>query len=100
MVLISPELIGSAFTGLTGLLAALAAFTATRSRRVQEDRKAVRKQARLLQRKLIAALDHMFDLETLLAQRGIPVPTRPEILEVDDDDDEPSARPPAAAGAP
>ncbi len=94
----SPELLGSIFTGLTGLLAALAAFTATRNRRITEDRKALKKQARTYQRRLLSALDHIFDLEQLLARRGIQVPARPEILEMDDDDDEPVARPPAASG--
>lgn len=97
MVPISPELLGSLFTGLTGLLAALAAFTATRSRRVAEDRKALRKQARGLQRRFVTALDHIFDLEQLLARRGLPIPARPEILEMDDDDDESPARPSATA---
>jgi hypothetical protein len=96
---VSPELIGSLFTGLTGLLAGLAAFTATRSRRVAEDRKALRRRNRFLQRFATAALDHIFDLERLLSGRGLPVPARPAILEMDDDDDEPAARPSAAADA-
>lgn len=101
MIHISPEIVGSLFTGLTGLLAALAAFTATRNRRITEDRKTLKRQARLLQRKVVAALDHIFDLEAALARRGLPIPERPAILEMDDDDDDlPPARPaPASSDA-
>lgn len=95
----TPELIGTFLTGLASVLAALAAFSATRSRRVQEDRRSLRRQARLLQKKLVAALGFIDGLEQDLAARGLPVPARPEILEMDDDDDEPAARPPAASGA-
>ncbi len=75
---------------------------ATRSRRLTEDRKATRRQMRQMQRKLVAALQHIFSLESDRAQRGLPVPNRPAILEMDDEDDEPApaARPPAASDAP
>lgn len=96
MIAISPELIGSIFTGLTGLLAALAAFTANRNRRISEDSKAIRRQARTIQKKLLAALTHIFTLEHELAERGIPVPARPEVLEQDDDDDGPAPKPAGA----
>lgn len=83
----SVEMISAIFTGLTGLLAAVAAVLANRSRRVSEDSRAVRRGARELQRKFLAAIQHIFALETELARRGLPVPARPEILEKDDDDD-------------
>lgn len=82
----SVEMISALFTGLTGLLAALAAVLANRSRRVSEDSRSIRKQARDLQRRYIAAIGHIFALETELARRGLSVPPRPEILESDDDD--------------
>lgn len=87
----SVELISAIFTGLTGLLAALAALLANRSRRVSEDSRYTRRQARALQRRYLAAQDHIFALETELARHGFPVPARPAILE-DDDDDEPRLR--------
>lgn len=83
----SVELVSAIFTGLTGLLAAVAAVLANRSRRVTEDSRTIRKQARQLQRKLLAALSHIFTLETELAERGLAVPPRPDVLESDDDDD-------------
>lgn len=92
----SVELISAMFTGLTGLLAAGAAVLAQRSRRVGEDSRAIRRQARTLQKKLLAALQHIFSLEHELAERGIQPPARPDILESDDDDDGPPTRPEAA----
>jgi hypothetical protein len=83
----SVEMISAVFTGLTGLLAGLAAVLANRSRRVSEDSRAVRRGYRDLQKRFTAALQHIFTLETELAQRGLRVPARPEILEKDDDDD-------------
>lgn len=81
-------MISAIFTGLTGLLAGLAAVLATRQRRISEDSRLVRRQARDLQRKYLAAAQHIFALESELAIRGIPVLDRPEILERDDDDDD------------
>jgi hypothetical protein len=95
---VSVEVISAVFTGLTGLLAAVAAVLANRSRRVGEDSRAIKRQYRLLQRKLLAALEHIFALEHELAARGIPRPERPEILEQDDDDG--PAPTPARANAP
>jgi hypothetical protein len=83
----SVELISAIFTGLTGLLAAVAAVLANRARRVSEDGRYYRRQARDLQRKLLAALGHINLLEEHLIHARRPVPARPEILESDDDDD-------------
>jgi len=80
-------MISAIFTGLTGLLAAIAAVLANRARRVSEDGRFYRRQARDLQRKLLAALGHINLLEELLVNARRPVPDRPEILETDDDDD-------------
>jgi hypothetical protein len=85
---LSVEMISAIFTGLTGLLAGLAAVLATRTRRANEDSRLIRRQARDLQRKYLAAVSHIFVLETELALRGISVPDRPEALERDDDDDD------------
>lgn len=85
----SPELIAAIFTGLTGLIAALAAFTASRSRRVAADQRVLRKRVRLLERQLVALVQHTFTLELEIAKHGGQVPERPAILEQADDDDEP-----------
>lgn len=92
----SVELVSAIFTGLTGLLAASAAFLATRSRRIGEDSRSIRRTARMLQKKFLAAMQHIFVLETELAERGIQPPARPDILEQEDDDDGPPSRPEAA----
>jgi hypothetical protein len=83
----SVEMITAIFTGLTGLLAAVAAVLANRTRRVGEDTKFYRRQARQWHRKFLAALGHINTLEELLVQARRPIPARPEILESDDDDD-------------
>lgn len=84
----SVEMISAVFTGCVGILTALAALLANRSRRVGEDNRAIRRQARELQRKFLVAIGHIFTLETELAKRGAPVPARPEILDKDEDDDD------------
>ena len=93
----SVEMISAFFTGLIGLLTALAALLANRSRRVSEDSRSNRRLARDLQDKLNAALRHIYLLEARLANRGVSVPKRPKILESDDDDDGPT--PPQPAGS-
>jgi hypothetical protein len=90
---VSVELISAMFTGLTGLLSGLAVLLATRSRRVSEDSRHIRRGYRVLQDKYLAAMGHLFKLETRLAEHGFPVPARPEILESDDDDDGPTPQP-------
>jgi hypothetical protein len=96
----SVEMISAVFTGLTGLLAGLAAVLANRSRRVSEDSRAIRRGYRELQRKFNVGLTHIFTLETLLARRGLPVPERPKILEMDEGDDDGSTPQRTGAHAP
>lgn len=87
----SVELISAVFTGLTGLLAGLAALLANRSRRISEDSRALRRGYRLVQKKLLAALDLIWEYEQITPPaRRLP---RPEILEQDDDDDGPAPTP-------
>lgn len=86
----SPELLGSIFSGLVLVIGALATYTAARSRRVGEDTKTLRRQARSYQKRFLAAMAHIFRLEVDLAERGIPVPPRPAALEDADDDDGPT----------
>lgn len=77
----SPELIAAIFTGTTGLVAALAAFTASRSRQVAADQRILRLRVRLLERQVVALVEHTFTLELEIAQRGGRVPERPPVLE-------------------
>lgn len=100
---LDPTVIGAVFTGLTGLIAGLAAYTASRQRRVAEDQRVLRRQVRTLQKQLVVTLEHIFALELSMAQHGLPVPDRPKILErpADDDDEPATLTPPApAASAP
>lgn len=94
MRLIDPQLIGSIFSGLVLLVGALATYTASRSRRIGEDQRALRRQYRGLQRRFLAAAGHIFRLETELAERGILVPTRPGELDDDGDDEDRPLVPP------
>lgn len=88
----SAEALTAIFTGLTGIIAALAALTANRSRRIAVDQRALRKRVRLLEKQIIALVEHTFTLELEIARRGGPIPERPSILEqLDDDGDEDDA---------
>lgn len=86
-------MISAVFTGLTGILAVVAGILANRSRRRGEDSRAIRKLYRDLQRKFLAAMEHIFLLEQELVEARRPVPDRPQILEQDDDDDGPTPPP-------
>lgn len=77
----SPEIIAAIFTGLTGLVAALAAYAANRGRRTAADLVMLRRRVRRLELLSAAAVGHIFQLELVLAGHGFPVPARPRILE-------------------
>jgi len=96
---LSTEAISAIFTGLTGLLAVIAGMLANRSRRRSEDSRAARKLYRELQKRFLAAMEHIFALEQELVEARRPVPPRPEILEQDDDDDGPPPPTPVGANA-
>lgn len=94
----SAEALTAIFTGLTGVIAALAALTANRSRRIAMDQRALRKRVRLLEKQIIALVEHTFTLELEIARHGGPIPERPSILEqLDDDGDEDDVPPRASA---
>ena len=77
----SPELIAAYFTGITGIIAAVSAFTAARSRKVAEEQRKLRKRVRDLENGLVALMSHTFTLELSIARAGGHVPPRPPILE-------------------
>lgn len=87
----SPEVINALFQGAVLLLGGLGLTAAQRGRR----QVVTRREYRTLQRRYLAALAHVFALESELSARGIRSPERPPELE-DDDDDGP-ALPPAPA---
>lgn len=84
----SPELLGSIFSGVVLIIGALATYTAARSRRVGEDSRHLRRAYRTLEKRFLAAVRHIFRLEELLALRGVEPPKRPAELEASDDDDD------------
>ncbi|MGH3927964.1 MAG: hypothetical protein ACRDTT_34730 [Pseudonocardiaceae bacterium] len=77
----SPETIAALFTELTGLVAALAAYSANRSRRTAADLVRLRRRVRRLELFSTAAVGHIFQLELVLSGNGFPVPARPKTLE-------------------
>lgn len=85
---LSPEVINALFQGAVLVLGALGLTAANRGRR----QVVTRKDYRALQRRYLASLAHLFAVESELAARGIPVPTRP--VELEDDDDDGPALPP------
>ena len=89
------------FGGLALLVGALATYTANRSRRVSEDQRLRKQQLRQYRDRYESALAYIYRLREELAERGLPIPPRPKILEDDDDDDVPSVAPaPPHPGAP
>ncbi|MGH4015487.1 MAG: hypothetical protein ACREX8_10770 [Gammaproteobacteria bacterium] len=93
----SPETIGAIFTGLTGLVAALAAYAANRGKRTAADVHLLRRQVRRLERLSAAAVGHIFKLEMVMSGHGFRLPTRPHELEefhVDAEDEEKGAAAP------
>lgn len=91
----SPETIAAIFTGLTGIVAALSAFTANRSRRVEGDQRRLRRRVRRLEKQVLALVQHTFVLELEIARTGGHIPDRPMILEMlehDDEADEPPSK--------
>lgn len=97
----SPELVSAAFGGLALLVGALATYTASRSRRIGEDQRLRKRQLRRYRDRYEAALAYIARLREELAERNIPIPPRPRILEDDDEDDLPATpRPPASPGHP
>lgn len=101
---ISPELVSAAFGGLALLVGALATYTANRSRRVSEDQRLRKQQLRQYRDRYEAALSYIYRLREELAERGLPIPVKPKILEDDDEDDvprvAPSPPPPIAPAGP
>lgn len=97
--MLSVELITALGGGVSTVLGAIAVLLAGRSRRVAEDGRYYRRQAKELHRKFLAALGHINVLEEALVHARRPVPERPKILE-DEDDDGGTPQPAGANAAP
>lgn len=77
----TPEAISAIFTGLTALIAALAALLANRSKKIELDQRAMKKRLRYLERQMLALVAHTFTLEMEIVHRGGVVPPRPSVLD-------------------
>jgi hypothetical protein len=82
----SVELVSAIGTAAAAILAGLATLLANGRRRAYEDSRQVRREAKQLQERHLAALRYIYQLEERLASRGLPAPKRPKILEWDDDE--------------
>jgi len=91
----SVEVVNAVFSGLVVLLTLFTTSATIRARRVAVDRRAYRE----LQRDHVVALQHIYELELMVAARGITPPKRPDRLETTDDDGT-SGNPPALPPAP
>lgn len=91
----TPELIPSIFTGLSGLIAAFGVLMAARSTRSTGNEKTNRRRMRLLEKQTVILIGHVFVLELEIARVGGRVPERPpslSLLEREDDEEAPSGK--------
>lgn len=84
-----PELIGPIATGLAGLVAAIAGLLTVRSQRISAQLEECRRELEATEAEgedyrgvALLALRHIFRLETMLANRGVSPPARPDGLRV------------------
>ena len=95
--MVDPPTINAVFSGLVLLLGALATLITARGRRAGVQRR----EFRALQRRYLAALTHIFSLESLVAGLGVAPPARPAAIESADDDELPAPTlPPAPRPSP
>lgn len=84
---VDPPTINAVFSGLVLVLGGLATLITARGRRAGVQRR----EFRSLQRRYLAALTHVFALETVIAGLGQIPPARPGVIDqVDDEDDAPT----------
>lgn len=77
----TPELITALFTGVVGVIAAVSAFTANRSRRVEIEHRLLKGRVRKLEQQVLAMDEHVHTLERSIVQLGGKPPARPEVME-------------------
>lgn len=64
-------------TGLTGVIAALSAFLANRSKTTAANQKLMRSRIRKLEKQNVDLISHVYRLEIELAKHGATLPPRP-----------------------
>lgn len=87
-MVLDPQVINSLFQGLVLVLGAVGTLFAIRSRNAE----VTRREYRRTRTRLHLALAYIYRLGDELAERGIPIPTRPAGLDEDEDDPAPPVR--------
>lgn len=86
-------LVGTALTGISGLILAASGYRRTRDTQLREDLQACYRQAQTVRTRLHSALLHLGTVEDLLAMNKVKVPARPANLDPDYTDAPPDALP-------
>jgi hypothetical protein len=74
-------LVGTALTGISGLILAASGYRRTRDTQMREDLEGCYRESQTVRGQLHETLLHLGRVETLLAVNGIKVPTRPPSLD-------------------
>lgn len=84
-------LVGTALTGISGLILAASGYRRTRDTQLREDLETCYRESQTTRGRFHAALLHLATLEDLLAINGLKVPQRPTSLEAGSTDAPPAA---------
>jgi hypothetical protein len=76
-------LVGTALTGISGLVLAVSGYRRTRDTQLREDLQQCYQESKANRGRLHDALYHLGTLEDLLAMNGVKVPQRPASLDPD-----------------
>jgi hypothetical protein len=82
-------LVGTALTGISGLVLAASGYRRTRDTQLREDLEACYKESQSLRGRFHAALLHLGTVEDLLAMNKVKVPARPLSLDPEPTDAQP-----------
>lgn len=74
-------LVGTALTGISGLILAASGYRRTRDAQMREDLEACYKESQMVRGRLHDALLHLGRVEDLLAMNRVKVPARPPSLD-------------------
>jgi hypothetical protein len=73
-------LVGTALTGISGLILAASGYRRTRDTQMREDLEGCYRESHIVRGRLHDALLHLGSVEDLLAMNGVKVPQRPPSL--------------------